>query len=232
MEIKPILFNTDMVRALLDGRKTVTRRVVKKSALERFTIDDNGELVGSLRHNGQECIVYPSVDDCPYQPGQILYVRETFHQTPNGQYWYKADNLCNGCTEDGFCIPKGVKQHTTCKICEYYDGYQNIKWRSSIHMTREAARIFLRVTDVRVERLQDITPEQAMAEGVIDPSPSRRPYIRYEEVGQIELYAKNKVFPDIWNSTIKPADRALYGWQANPWVWVISFERCEKPKEE
>ena len=68
----------DMIRAILESRKTVTRRVVKQSALERFVIDDKGELVGSLYHNDKECIVYPTVDDCPYQPGQVLFVRETW----------------------------------------------------------------------------------------------------------------------------------------------------------
>lgn len=128
--MKPILFNTEMVRALLDGRKTVTRRAVKESALERFVIDDNGELIGSLYPNDKECIVYPSVDDCPYQPGDILYVRETWAAwSPTygtaPEIIYKADG---------------------------YSQSHKMKWRPSIHMPREAARLFLRVKDVRVER--------------------------------------------------------------------------------
>lgn len=113
-ELKPILFNTDMVRALLAGRKTVTRRVVKPQPDEHLTTGEN-----ALELLAEAC--------APYRPGDLLYVRETWTQDGD-VYRYKA----------GFCD-------------------QNRKWRPSIHMPKEAARIFLRVTDVRVERLQDIT---------------------------------------------------------------------------
>mgnify|MGYP000111121112 CR=1 FL=1 len=89
------------------------------------------------------------------------------------------------------------------------------KWKPSIHMPKEAARIFLRVTSVRAERLQEITAEQATREGI---KPDFPPY-------QIDE------FIDIWNSTIKKSDVGRYSWIANPWVWVIEFERCEKPVE-
>ena len=157
----------------------------------------------------------------PYRPGDILYVRETFHQTPDGQYWYKADNICDGCTEDGFCIPRGVTRHKTCGLCEYYAGHYNIKWRPSIHMPQEAARIFLRVTDVRVERLQNINergPFSAVSEGFTNNIDLRG------GTGK----SATKHFAECWDSTIKPADRALNGWEANPWVWVIEFERISK----
>ena len=81
-----------------------------------------------------------------------------------------------------------------------------LKWHPSIHMPREAARIFLRVTDVRVERVQDIDDDGVVAEGLNIGDP----------------------FDELWDSTIKPADRALYGWDANPWVWVIEFERITR----
>lgn len=120
----------------------------------------------------------------PYLLGDLLYVRETWCQPAAHTFWYKADSTV-----------------------------QNIKWRPSIHMPREAARILLRVTDVRVERLQDITDEQAEKEGCND-------------------YTSTALgFFDVWDSTIKPKDRDLYGWAANPWVWVIEFERCEKPED-
>ena len=81
-------------------------------------------------------------------------------------------------------------------------------------MPKEAARIWLKVTDVRVERLQDMTDDDAEAEGCFD-------------------YTSTALgFPDVWDSTIKKSDIDRYGWDANPWVWVIEFERCEKPEEE
>jgi hypothetical protein len=89
-----------------------------------------------------------------------------------------------------------------------------IRWHPSIHMPKEAARIFLRVTNVRVERLQDMTDDDAEAEGCFD-------------------YTSTALgFPDVWDSTIKKSNLDFYGWDANPLVWVIEFERCEKPESE
>ncbi len=194
--IKPILFNTEMVRAILEGRKTVTRRVVKPQP-ERvpIPIPDEKYWLGCFAGDDKCRAIKP-----PYRPGDILYVRETFCRQSSEEY--------------PFVYKASVETPAAWK------------WCPSIHMPREAARIFLRVTDVRGERLMDITPEQAIKEGVIDPE--HRPYIQYEQVGQLEQYARNNVFPKIWSSTIKPADRSLYGWKANPWVWVIGFERISR----
>ena len=127
------------------------------------------------------------------QLGDILYVRETWKKAPNGYYYY----------EDW----------------QRNDIADVTKWKPSIHMPKEAARIWLKVTDVRVERLQDITSEQIGREGV---------EVEYPHVlnGEEKRYA----FSTLWNSTIKKSDIDTYGWDANPWVWVIEFERCEKPK--
>lgn len=99
-----------------------------------------------------------------------------------------------------------------------------MKWHPSIHMPKEAARIFLRVTDIRVERLKDMTLDDFLAEGVV---------LRPEAFNDPEnAYMQGKeLFTHIWNSTIKKEQHDLYGWDANPWVWVIEFERCEKPEE-
>lgn len=130
---------------------------------------------------------------CPICPGDILYVRETWKKAPNGYYYY----------EDW----------------QRNDIADVTKWKPSIHMPKEAARIWLKVTNVRVERLQEITSEQIGREGVD---------VEYPHVlnGEEKRYA----FSTLWNSTVKKSDLDRYGWKANPWVWVIEFERCEKPK--
>ena len=181
-DVKPILFNTDMVRAILDGRKTVTRRVVNHKHLR-----------------GLENLTAEKIEracKAPYKCGDVLYVRETWARLCFGLctqiYVYRASE------EPPFpkIIPIG------CHLTDHF------KWRPSIHMPKDAARIFLRVTGVRVERLQDITDEDVVAEGL-----------------PIGCY-----FDDLWDKTVKPADRGRYGWKANPWVWVIEFERCKGPE--
>ena len=199
MAIKPILFNTEMVRAILDGRKTCTRRLV------RFLPGENPQWTGYIRdglmlYNGRN---EPCIIEVPYQPGDTLYVRETWcglpvneagHMRGHTIYYYKAD---------GELRPKGWRG----------------TWHLSIHMPKEAARIWLKVTDVRVERLQEITSEQICREGV---------EVEYPHVlnGEEKRYA----FSRLWDSTIKKSDLDRYGWNASPWVWVIEFERCEKPE--
>lgn len=207
--LKPILFNTDMVRALLAGNKTVTRRVVKPHHVallespfrKKHPEIPDGQLIEKL------CLP-------PYSAGDILYVRETWQYggplDGNDQviepmrYYYAADG-------DPF----------TCWLNDDGTYHEGMKWRPSIHMPKEAARIFLRVTDVRVERLQEIDADGVLAEGMTTGAAF---------CGDMEIAAQE--FALLWDSTIKPTERELYGWAANPWVWVIEFERCERPKEE
>ena len=197
--VLPILFNTEMVRAILDGRKTVTRRLVKPQPTERLICGQNWEklLVAAA---------------APYQQGDILYVRETWHK-------YK----------------KRVGNGEGCYIAEFY-GYKssiansedaNEPWKPSIHMPKEATRIWLKVKDVRVERLQEISEEQAKEEGAID----NRGFIHSPDNEYDSIHTAKEHFKQIWNSTIKKSDIYRYGWDANPWVWVIEFERCEKPEK-
>ena len=201
MAIKPILFNkqisTEMVRAILDGRKSCTRRICKDA--NEYTVPDmefyNADRRTYAVHNfaDKEHTEQLSIAErtCPICPGDILYVRETWKKAPNGYYYY----------EDW----------------QRNDIADITKWKPSIHMPKEAARIWLKVTDVRVERLQEITEVQAQAEGCNSGLLTGACTAR----GQFE---------DLWNSTVKKSDIDRYGWDANPYVWVISFERCEKPE--
>ncbi|MCM1225313.1 MAG: hypothetical protein NC548_63770 [Lachnospiraceae bacterium] len=193
--VLPILFNTDMVRAILDGRKTVTRRSVKSRSKKAcgfyvsFRKSDNAFMGVYDYDENERQFDNPQIP--PYQPGDILYVRETWcNANKEGiapEYYYYADTV----------------------FCEDYDSTE-WKWRPSIHMPKEAARIWLKVIDVRVERLQDMETEDDqnyMAEGATDKHD----------------------FIQIWNQTVN--DIKAYGWYVNPWVWVIEFERCGKPEE-
>ena len=211
MSVKPILFNTDMVKAILDGRKTCTRRLVKflsgKNPKWTGYIKD-----GSMLYNGKN---EPCIRTQPYQPGDILYVRETWcalpvneagHMRGHSVYYYKTD---------GDLRPEGWRGN----------------WHPSIHMPKEAARIWLKVTDVSVERLQDITEDGAKAEGIYTPN-CRGCNSTFRCDFWNEGYNEFDEFMEIWDSTIKKSDIDHYGWQANPWVWVIEFERCKKTGAE
>ena len=201
MPIKPILFNTDMVRAILDGRKSCTRRICKDA--NEYTVPDmefyNADKRTYAVHNfvDKEHTEQLSTAErtCPICTGDILYVRETWKEAPKGYYYY----------EDW----------------QRNDIADITKWKPSIHMPKEAARIWLKVMNVRVERLQEISAESALAEGADK-------YIHTN--GGLDENMTITSFIGIWNSTIKKSDLDLYGWDANPRVWVIEFDRCEKPE--
>lgn len=202
MAIKPILFNTKMVRAILEGRKSCTRRLVKPEPQGYFEV--NEEPLYIYDTDGNQGKITP-----PYQPGDILYVRETWKKAPNGYYYYESWQK------------NGVADIT--------------KWKPSIHMPKEAARIWLKVTDVRVERLHDITEDGALREGAQGMRCDHAALGVYGctdcmNTGWIE--PPQVEFMQIWDSAIKKSDLDRYGWNANPWVWVIEFERCKKPEED
>lgn len=220
MAIKPILFNTEMVREILDGRKSCTRRLVKPQPQSRLCYTYAGshkDCIGKWTYPnrgaheffGEEYKLPENIKDeelskrwnPPYHTDDILYVRETWSEGyEDGTYIYKADD----------------------KLADLPTFKESSKliYHPSIHMPKEAARIWLKVTDVRVERLQEITSEQICREGV---------EVEYPHVlnGEEKRYA----FSTLWNSTIKKSDLDRYGWDANPWVWIIEFERCDKPEE-
>lgn len=219
--MKPILFNTEMVRAVLDGRKTVTRRVIKPQPESRPTpMAKDSCWPGYFAIQGTEKVVRP-----PYRTGDILWVRETWTKE-GGEYFYRADfdsDFLDPCETLSGGYPHECTYHPGCEGC--MRGPQRIYWRPSIHMPREAARIFLRVTNVRVERLQDITEEDAKAEGAqkmypyTDPETRKTAFLLHDD-GTYRIG-----FFQIWDSTIKPKDRVAYCWESTPWVWVIEFER-------
>lgn len=218
--MKPILFSTEVVRAILAGRKIQTRRVIKPQPLTdaniRLTsingilhiIDTNftfGEDLGGL-----DC-TYANYVPLPYQPGDILWVRETF-------YHAYATTTVNGL--------EYVLENTYYYKADYPSDKLNPPWLPSIHMPREVARIFLRVTNVRVERLQNISFDDAIAEGM-----GREGHIAMgiscpesEEEFNFKRYPE-RLFRRIWDNL--NAKRG-YGWDTNPWVWVIEFQRISK----
>jgi hypothetical protein len=203
--MKPILFNTEMVKAILDGRKTTTRRVIKPQPyfIEKvadgvnpyWRVDD----IGTKGHYYGSGLFDPNraPEYAQFQKGNVLYVRETFgtYRTCGGiSYVYKAEYT----DPENLAKAKVLVKH----------------WHPSIHMPKEAARIFLRVTDVKAKRLQDITDGGAEKEGCADATSTA--------MG----------FPCVWDSTVNKSDLDHYGWSANPWVWVISFERTACPDEK
>lgn len=221
--MKPILFNTDMVIALLLNRKTETRRVVK------HTVND---VYGAACANGLWNETYDSqnlpeslvewyvknIAKPPYKPGDILYVREAWSKKESSQCLGITTGECphKSCeTADGACFGYDYIYKATDSL-PYFE-----KWRPSIHMPKDAARIFLRVTGVRVERLQDIDGHGVLAEGILNGSSNPKMGKRWENMQRLS-------FSEAWWKTLKPADRNRYDWVANPWVWVIEFEQISK----
>lgn len=214
---KPILFNTEMVQAILEGRKTVTRRIVKPKSRNAagFTVtyDYNNNFTDVYDHDANERMF-----DSPqsrYRVGDILYVRET---------WTTIDNLKNYADVE---MDEDIKYLYKCDDNGKEHVFIDIgvkRWKPSIHMPKEAARIFLEVTNIRVERLQEITEDEAIKEGIR----------QYTKDGEVFKYAANEeqyewskmprnpieAFKKLWDS--------CYDWPKcwtyNPWVWVIEFK--------
>lgn len=208
---KPVLFNTEMVQAIQTGKKTVTRRVVKpqpNESMEKagFLADEekNGEYTGGFLFISHTKPGDYHIAKAPFMPGDMLYVRETWcddrqftHEDTPGQYFYKSDFPINGWSDE-----------------------KEFKWKPSIHMPKEAARIFLQVTEVAVERLQDINGRQILAEGVDNRTGNPTMGDRWEALQRM-------TFSALWDTTIKKQEVTKYGWIANPWVWVVTFRKVE-----
>ncbi|WP_400581421.1 hypothetical protein ACFELG_15535 [Pseudomonas aeruginosa] len=210
MKERPILFNDQMVRAILEGRKTATRRIAKPvKHPDLGNIYAPGALV--LEREPQHVIDRA----CPYgQPGDRLWVREAWQgplisdeeQAANQSWWKDMTKFQN----PGHCAYRASGDDN-----EYVDpdGYFHCKWKPSIHMPRWASRILLEITAVRVERLQDITRSGIRAEGLQCP-----PELCSDDVSPNYRDWYPAAWRELWEST--GGD-----WAANPWVWVVEFKR-------
>lgn len=214
-KLRPILFSTPMVQAILDGRKTHTRRVMKPQPIKNGLFWEWAGAGWSLDGPITPVYGHSMYNKCPYQPGDVLWVRETFAecQTPFFDYIYKAD------------YPNASKADLDIE-----------KWTPSLFMPKAAARIFLKVTAVKAERLQDITEADAIAEGVeswIEERMKSRPtyysmYSDYDSPNDPAMYSSCPIlsFESLWRKINGPES-----WNENPWVWAITFERCENPTQ-
>ena len=210
MKERPILFSGPMVRAILDGSKTQTRRIVKPQPSTMPITNGSADGTYEAWPNGDSCLdwgdvvsdplYYAQAGYCPHgQPGDRLWVRETWaHDAPD------LDTCRRGVESDGlFC---GPYYRATARDFDQ----QSLTWRPSIFMPRWASRITLEITDVRVQRVQEIAPEDAMHEGVTAPLLTDK-YTTM--VGG---------FAHLWDSI--NAKRG-YSWANNPWVWALTFRR-------
>lgn len=238
MATKPILFNAEMVRAILGGRKSCTRRIIKqqpKGFFSAFEVSEEPLYIYDTDGNQEK--ITP-----PYQPGDILYVRETFAWQPCWDCGMDCEQ--GGCEHEAERRLHDEKKEHGCYM--YRASYEDNEypsadtWHPSIHMKKDIARIWLKVTDVRVERLQEMKPVDVIKEGAYpdcwdclntyEESGSQCCYGTEEQCSQCDGVMME--WEKLWNSTIKKTDLDRYSWDANPWVWVIEFERCKKPKGE
>lgn len=210
--MKPILFSTEMIKALMNGTKTQTRRVAK---VPETAYCKQGGLVWYDPEQNQE------TKRCPrYQPGDILWVRETWAQS-NRSMWpdsilYQSGDIWT-LYKAGFALY--YDRHEVCKLHnerEYPSGKQ-ITWRPSIFMPRAVARIFLRVTGVRAERVQDISEDDARAEGISENE--------ILSLGCTPNDPYRCAYSGLWDSI---NFKRGYGWDTNPWCWVYDFEQIDE----
>ena len=209
-KFKPILFSTPMVQAILEDRKTQTRRIIKP---QPSLINDN-------IHFNFEKEYYLTKEQllkkAPIQPGNVLWVRETWFPT---RFDYK------------YLLAMGANGHIKYRADGDYDPKKDCvgrSWKPSIFMPKEACRIFLEVTEVRVERVQDISEDDSKAEGIrgiynVVPKNHNDCWLDYTH-GHRGFDSPVHSFRSLWLSI-----NGQESWEASPWVWVYEFKRIEKP---
>ena len=220
--MKPILFSTDMVKAILDDRKSMTRRVIKPQPTEPKQNLTDGVWVDWYEGN-RYLMTQPR-----YQIGDVLYVRETW-RIQNTKYDER--------------VPWKYTEHKLQYRADFTDeenaqygrrgGLKPCKWKPSIHMPKEAARIFLRVTEVRAERLQEIGRDDCEKEGLHDDSEyiwrgiaSCHDYTISRTTKISDVYRQG--FATLWDSINAKRNGGIYAWDKNPFCWVYSFEKIER----
>lgn len=238
--VLPVLFNTDMVRATLREvrPKTMTRRTIKgyipSDAIfgyTAFTPEGHISCRGTFADGYGEKFF-----KLPCQKGDILYVRETWGVMSAKRYDASVNIAFKAGGENKtIYFPNGgtdsINRNEYDGFIRKWDKFSTLSWHPSIHMPKEAARIWLKVTDVKVERLQDITNKQILMEGVSEDAIE---HLIKQMPEKSEEYIRTAYLTEwswVWDSIIKNADIERYGYEANPWVWVIEFERYEKPEE-
>jgi hypothetical protein len=204
MKEHPILFSTPMVNAILEGRKTQTRRVIKPQPhSDSYSISKVPYYIELENHWNKWSITDEHGEtrlvNCPYgKPGDILWVRETFAPpTKTNCTEYKADWLGD-------------------ELKAFFD--KDHKWKPSIHMPKDAARIWLQIIDIRVERLQDISHESAIAEGIeLLPNGNYQNYLKKIKIPSWPTAYHS--FQSLWESI-----HSSESWNKNPWLWVVEFK--------
>lgn len=233
MAIKPILFSTPMVQAIKAGRKTQTRRIIKsrhESGMFQVSKTLDGIVTGITSIDWDERPKNDVTNDIKpiAVAGEILWVRETWLQIHKdvefegrfSEYVYRAEEEANEQKFGHIKNPVGKR---------FIDSW---KWKPSIFMPKDAARIFLKVTNVRAERLQDITDADAIAEGILNcPKFDTSGTAYYDYSGKQTSVSYNFDSPVESFKTLWQSINGSESWEANPWVWVYDFEQIEKPKD-
>lgn len=206
---KPILFSTEMVQAILAGRKTMTRRVVKPQQL----IKGDGSLNTCFMTNHlwkkvhkEMPMAFGPIYFCPYQIGTVLWVKETWRVV-------KVDDIHKKMLVD-YLADKSerVVKFSTERYDKFRKFYKKNGWQSSLFIPREASKLLLKVTNIRFERLQEITERDAMKEGFLG---------YYDSYADEQVTEATDDFVLLWDSLNKHRG---YGWDSDPWVWVVEFE--------